>query len=66
MAVVLSALCAADYLQEILRLARSGAEDAPLREPELGHALLLVAALALLVLGVFPQPFGAWVAAIAG
>ncbi len=66
LAVLLSALCAADYLQVILTIPRAPRHDAPLRVPPYVLVLLLIAALALLALGIYPQPFGAWAAAIAG
>ncbi|NLG27666.1 MAG: hypothetical protein GX557_07120 [Chloroflexi bacterium] len=64
-ALVLSALCAAEYLPLVLRVVRAPASDAPLRVPAYVCTLLLVAAVALLALGVFPQSFAAWVTLIA-
>jgi NADH-quinone oxidoreductase subunit N len=63
--LVVSALCAAEYLPLILPIARAPERDAPLRSPAYVCALLLITAVALFTLGIYPRPFGAWVTLIA-
>jgi NADH-quinone oxidoreductase subunit N len=60
-ALVLSVLCALGYLQVIVAMLRASVDAAPLPSPALVCAVLLVAALALVALGLYPQAFGGWV-----
>ena len=59
-AVLLSALCAADYLQVVVSIVRRPAKGEPLCVPALVCAVALLMALATLALGIYP-PILAWV-----
>jgi len=66
LAVLLSALCAADYLQVLLTIYRASAGNQRVRVSSYVLVLLLIAASALLVLAVYPSLFSAWVTRIVG
>ena len=66
LAVLLSALCAADYLQVLLTIYRASAGNQRVRMSSYVLVLLLIAASALLVLAVYPSLFSAWVTRIVG